>query len=329
MTKTVLFTFFVLVATLVNAQTCKEVDLRPQLGPIQNQNGTDWCFAYPASDIVSFQLGQRVSPADIAVQYHRDWANRQLKYGLTTTEKLRQAREEEAINEMGGFVHYSIEATAPGGFCADEKINLNDLVAAKAAGDPFRFLDELNMNKFNYASAETVECYKFHMIQKLTPWNSFEEIEKIAKQNTLADVSGVMADQACGERIKPVPRIVVKTLEQAFDPVKKTSAVLSEPQTNQMNRTISSGKPVAIAVYLEKLKFFNSGDEKHQRHAMTIAGRKFNPATGKCEYILRNSWGPECESGWKPGVRCDRNSGYLFVDPDILEQAIYKAHYIE
>lgn len=328
MTKTAAFFSWVLFFPIFGiAQTCKEVDLRPKMGPIQNQNGMSWCFAYSASDIVSFHLGQRVSPVDIAVQYHRDWAKQQLKKRAVTPQRLREKRQAEALHEMAGPLDYAIEAAAPAGFCAAEKINLNDLAITGRAGVPFAFLDELNMNKFNYENAETTDCYKFQLIQKLTPWNSFEKIEKIAKENTLADVSGVMINQACGERIKPAKPMIVKKIENSYDPAKTSS--LTQTQRDQVNRVISGGKPVAILTYLEKLKIFSTGDEKNLQHAMTIVGKQFNPATGKCEYIVRNSWGPECDSGWKPGVRCDNNSGYLFVDTDLLEQATFAAYYIE
>ena len=308
------------------AESCADVDLRPQMGPIQNQDDTPWCYSFPASDLVSFKLGRKVSPIDIAVQDHRESQKTWFKYNITTPEILKKEREKNIAG--GGLIGTAIENAGKNGFCADEKIDINNMIDVDyGIKDAIFNLDQLNMKKFSYDTATKDDCEKFVQIRRLFPGiTSFKEIERIANENTLVDVAGDFSDKACGDRIKPAEPFVVKTLKATYVRDKPLE-LISQDQFRQMDNAITSGKPVGIAVFMEKLKTFKEGETMHIKHALTIVGKSVNPATGKCEYILRNSWGPECDDVYKSGVTCE--GGYLYVSEEILKDAVYMADYID
>jgi hypothetical protein len=55
-------------------------------------------------------------------------------------------------------------------------------------------------------------------------------------------------------------------------------------------------------------------------HASTIVGRQWNESSKQCEYIIRNSWGPNCDS-YPAGMRCE--GGYFWVTKDDLKQHVF------
>jgi len=62
-------------------------------------------------------------------------------------------------------------------------------------------------------------------------------------------------------------------------------------------------------------------------HASSIVGREFNYNTGKCEYILRNSWGSKnCTSPDDPYPCID---GHYWIPEENLSRAIYGVQYVE
>ena len=88
---TVVATFFVWAAICplalgINQEACKEVDLRPELGPIRNQGNIGWCYANGAADLAGFIYlkelkGVQVSAIDIAVAFNHFYRNSDIGEG--------------------------------------------------------------------------------------------------------------------------------------------------------------------------------------------------------------------------------------------------------
>ena len=65
-----------------------------------------------------------------------------------------------------------------------------------------------------------------------------------------------------------------------------------------------------------------------QRHSVIIIGRKLNPDSGKCQFILRNSWGTDCWQ-YKVGAKlsCDAR-GQPAVDADLLTDNVFRLNWL-
>lgn len=306
---------------LAQAASCDTVDLREKLGPIQNQDGTGLCYAYTTADIVSYKLGKQVSPVDIALQYvkRRD----DLMYRAEGQKYLNEISSERRKDIFhGGWVRYALKYSQDAGFCEDSKINSNDFRTKRELFRGLVNLNQLSMHQYNLSGADSSVCSKFAEIQKVFPGVSIADIQNTANNSNLMDVGANVADKACEPRFKSTTPMRFKNLsnEGARD------EILTSSQFNEIDNVLAKQQPVSISLKMDKLyNFGKSSIASQPRHAITLAGRKINPATGKCEYILKNSWGPECDRYYK--VRCER--GYMFVPEDIFKQVVYGADYIE
>lgn len=297
---------------------CSKVDLRPQFGPVTNQDGTGWCYAYAAADLVSFKLKKPVSPVDIALQNHRylDKSNQ------TAIDKA-QLR---GVNlGSGGFPDLSILTTQleAKGFCPDDKINVNDLKDYEL-NDKLVLYNNLVRDMKSKSKFNNSDCEQMENLLGLFPGLSLNDVEDIARNESTANAASSLAQKACQPRIVPQGYLMPKNVRNK-DSKKNTAKPLTRAQFNQIHRHLSPPKsaPAAITIRMEHFYDFGNGNSKHAIHAMTLVGRQRNPRTGKCEYIVRNSWGPECSASYKPSVRCE--SGVLFIPEEELRKATIAA----
>lgn len=307
---------------IAQAESCETVDLRDQLGPILNQDGTGLCYAYTAADIVSFKVGKRVSPVDIAMQYvkRRD----ELMYRKGLNSKYLNEINSDRKNDIshGGFVRYALSYSQEAGFCEDSKINSNNF---RTDRDLFRGLvnlNQLSLQEYSLNDSSTATCSKLSQIQKIFPGVTMADIQNTANQSNLMNVGAKIANEACEPRFKTTTPLRFKNLSNPG----ARNEILTNSQFNEIDSVLSKKQPLSISIKMDKIyNFGRSSISTQPRHAITLAGRKMNPATGKCEYILKNSWGPECDRYYK--VRCE--GGYVFVPEDIFKAQVYAADYIE
>jgi hypothetical protein len=59
-------------------------------------------------------------------------------------------------------------------------------------------------------------------------------------------------------------------------------------------------------------------------HASTVIGRRLNPKTNQCEYLIKNSWGNECPK--KSKIECI--DGNLWVEKDVLKNSLSAVSFI-
>jgi hypothetical protein len=48
---------------------CSEIDVRADLGDPRVQDGTSWCYAHSAADLLTEAVGKRISSYDLAITY--------------------------------------------------------------------------------------------------------------------------------------------------------------------------------------------------------------------------------------------------------------------
>jgi hypothetical protein len=317
-------TFIILALLAPNsfaAATCENIDLRDQLGPVLNQDGAGLCYAYTTADIVSFKFGRRVSPIDIALQYtkRRDeimWRGAGNKY----LNQVEDERQKDIFH--GGWVRYALQYSKEAGFCAYEKINSNEFVANRGLYKGLVNLNQLSLHQFNLNSASPAACGKFAEIQKIFPGVTIQELQDTANNSNVMNIGANVANDACNPRLKPTGPMNFRNLHNESSP----SEILTSSDFDEIDRVLNKKQPVSLSIFMDKIYSFGKSSVANQpRHAITLAGRKYNSKTGKCEYVLKNSWGPECDRYYK--VRCE--NGYLFVPEETFKSIVYGADYIE
>lgn len=316
------FLFLTLSLHYAKAGSCETVDLRDQLGPILNQDGAGLCYAYTTADIVSFKLGKRVSPVDIALQYVKRRDELMYRKGLNALylNEINNDRQDDIAH--GGFVRYALNYSQDAGYCDDSKINSNDFRTNRELFRGLVNLNQLSLQQYSLSNANSATCSKFAQIQNIFPGVTIADIQTTANQSNLMNVGAKLANEACEPRFKPTTPMRFKNLSNPG----ARDEILTSSQFNEIDRALSKNQPVSISLKMDKLYSFGRSSVSSQpRHAITLAGRRMNMATGKCEYILKNSWGPECDRYYK--IRCE--GGYVFVPEDIFQSVVYAADYIE
>lgn len=106
----------------------------------------------------------------------------------------------------------------------------------------------------------------------------------------------------------------------------RTRAVLDA----EFNKGIRKAYPVGIgycASILREGRGFKvkKWDENEcGRHASLVIGRRKDPKNaGRCQYLIRNSWGTGCGSYYSSDWECDGPMGSIWVDADTLGQATH------
>lgn len=64
------------------------------------------------------------------------------------------------------------------------------------------------------------------------------------------------------------------------------------------------------------------------RHMSVIVGRRANPVTRECRYLVRNSWGAGC-SGYTLELQKRCEGGYLWLTREELRQNLYGLTYLD
>ncbi|MBI3558003.1 MAG: hypothetical protein HY074_17200 [Deltaproteobacteria bacterium] len=58
-------------------------------------------------------------------------------------------------------------------------------------------------------------------------------------------------------------------------------------------------------------------------HASILIGRRYDPKSRKCQFLVQNSWGATCDEPYSSKWTCERATGKVWVDADELANNIY------
>ena len=62
-------------------------------------------------------------------------------------------------------------------------------------------------------------------------------------------------------------------------------------------------------------------------HASLVIGRRKDPDSGKCQFLVRNSWGTGCDGYRQAGWDCEH--GNIWVDEAALKVNLTEVYYLE
>lgn len=303
---------------------CNPIDLRKTMGPVMNQSGIGWNFAYTAGDLISFRLGKKISPIDLSVQFFKKTDS------LIRNNRADILRDDVAIaqrlNSLTAAQIKSVLAdSAEIGLCLDEKINLNGSSFNKDIFESLQNLNQLGAREIYVGKINADNCKKTKKLENIFPGVDIFELKNIAAQNTVIEMTDASLSQFCQSRIRPTVDLKYGNINN--EDVHLQSHVLSSQQFQRMLAVLEKNQPVGLSLIMDDIFELGGGDEirKNARHTMTLVGRRPNKETSSCEYILRNSWGPECYKDYK--VKCE--DGNLYVDEKIMRKSVVSADFIE
>jgi hypothetical protein len=323
-----------------DADNCGPIDRRAQLPPVRDQGSLGWCYAYTAADLISYELDLNISPVDIALSYNREvnidafrtswnqtrgWLNRLMLMNNGDAPSKGARPLVKILNHLvlsyspesmrdAGWTSRAIEAAQLRGFCAEEDLTLagqeeTDLVhvISQYRGLFTSYLEYVeengestlpeyicSLNKNPYASL--VETLGLDIIS--------DAIENRFDQDLFLE----LAHNLCENRH-----------DRIFTPINERLHEASTAQKiERIDQVLDSGSILGIAYNVEMLTH-----SPGEYHASSVVGRRFNPASLQCEYLVRNSWGEACNY-----QHYDCEDGHIWVNQERLSAFVDQIDYI-
>ena len=271
---------------------------------VRNQDSVGWCYAFTASDLLSFKLGKRISAVSLyssGQEIENDIADKSSGNGGDIRSSI-----EDYINKKGGLC---LEEDLPSNdfkFCVDQRYNdfLNNLLTVVREK---RLDQEINRNK----------CFG-NDLESAFPGANISLIKNHMNRFGTRKLVEFLYDQQCKKlSFKGIKLNVV---------AQNTSRFQKDFIMKSLDDSISRGEPAGIGYDYNKI----NAEAGEGGHASLVVGRRTNPETGSCEYLVRNSWGKNCEQKEGPGLTCHKNcdgngcrySGHFWVSDSRLKDSI-------
>lgn len=314
----------------LDERDCTMVDVSKPLGPVRDQGNIGWCYANVAADLLTFRYqkelgGQQASAGYVALIFNQYTMN--------------------APNEDAGYVTPSILFSQYHGMCPQalqEKAlkhspfktirdQINALVALKITYD---------RRKQDPSNEDVLKIIKIYRRSKsYINLLSDEQLFRLLDTSSVRTFPRLLADKLCQKyKVKVKPDLNIRFqigflegwrhilptifMRNPFEQVKKlgTTDLISEIHEELENRNI-------VAVGYNAHIFYKVGSKEYNNaslHSSSIVGRRWNSASRKCEFKLRNTWGKNCVAYTNPELKnkCDKKSGYLWLPETLLSQSI-------
>jgi len=272
------------------------------LNNVRDQDTVGWCYAYSASDLLSFRLKKVISAVSL------------YDSGQTIAKDI-------ATDEgKGGYIDESITKFLNNnkGLCLEKNLPSSDFAFCTHTRyvDFLRSLLRHSERGFNQGSLDDLFCMNQN-IGLAFPGMGIDRVR------SLANVYGKdqLLERLFKEQCKELAFQDFKAQPQVFNNTRYTvDTILSK-----INEQLNKGDIAAVAY-----KYHLISPERNGDHASVVVGRRFNKESNKCEFLVRNSWGKACSQKEENGVSCHKNcdgngcrySGHFWVAEDRFKTAL-------
>lgn len=291
--KLFLILFILLSSSAYALDNCSPVSIDTKFMPKNNNQGDlNWCFAWASTDLISYYEQEQLSAYDFASQY------------LYKLSKYSDSNEVKNLTSVGGDVSQALILVLKSkrGLCLEKDTDYADGDWEKVS----KMLIELGDPD---TKIKTVICEKGY--QKSEPFNDMSKtVVKILDQLSSNRKLSALMDVSCIQRYKfknkyGVGSVKIENASPAYI-MKKLDALLDSntPATANYDSNMIVNGPDYKKVTID--------------HASTVIGRRFNPETKQCEYLLKNSWGDGCPR--KETFKC--SDGNYWIPADTLKNNI-------
>ncbi len=294
-------------STPVNPGKCSEVMIENEavnLNNVRNQDSVGWCYAYTAADLMSLKLNKKISAVSL-YNSGQDIAN-DIK---------------DRNSEFGGDIENSLESyiTKKGGLCLEEDLPSSD----------FKFCTSIRYNEFLQNLLNTVRENRFEDelrnnkcfgsdLQAAFPGANISYIKGHIGRFGQRKLFEAIYDQQCAKLSFKGIKVNAVTVA--------TTRVNADVVMNALSEQLSKNEAAGIGYNYNSL----NGEEGMGGHGSLVVGRRKNPETGACEYLVRNSWGKNCEQKEGTGLSCHKNcsadgcrySGHFWASEERLKKSI-------
>lgn len=265
--------FFLLIVTMLSAhaERCSSVDLRntpggKAMGPVRNQGRMPWCSAYVLSDMLSFKNRECYSPLSLGINYTSgDRGNLWEQVTAVTS-----GRNMVMSNHWYNFSRmYRGNVGKP--ICLEKDLPSNDSGAHNTAD----LITRVGQIRNDLGMFGTCTQDQINVVKGLFPNLSPREIQVIMGTTFATNIHEFLMRSNCARNQRTFPRFEPQYTENL----------------NMIDTQLSAGKLVTISYSSDVLKHPQPPPNKGG-HVSSVVGRRMRE--GKCEYLVRNSWGRGC-----------------------------------
>lgn len=278
---------------------CSVVDLRSKLPPVRNQDSVGWCYAFATADFLSFKTGFEVSAIDLATNYatyKMPLADRDFNYSETNA------------NIMGGQPDVLVGYALNFGVCK-EKDSPSEYFSENI--DTKKYIQNIESKSSSLKNKPSSEFIRKCSQDKTLP---FDEIRKVLKSTEPQNIIYSLNEQRCKNK-----KVTLNYPDYLRVHKEVSSKYKKEDLISSIDQQFDRKQPSLIT--------YDTGflyqERQFSPHAVLAVGRRFNPQSKKCEFLIRNSWGESCslyEGKYAKASHCD--NGHLWVPREELHQNI-------
>jgi len=233
----------------------KNITIRGKiLGNSRNQGAAPSCYSQPAADMATKAYGKKISAAYIAVKYQLD-----------------QGADVGKIFSAGGSTSDAFNSANKDGFCLDENFRMDDSGSTSFADIHMKLSGPLAAQ--SALTADQMDGI-FKDVHTIMPHLSKDDYTTIYQNSTPKNLYTNLMTKACA----PLVKLDAKAMRVQPGSINEFRAAL--------DKRIDQGELMSYSTVYGCV----APDAVGGVHEIAVVGREWRD--NKCQYILRNSWGP-------------------------------------
>lgn len=306
-----LFCGYLFSKSIFACDTSKDIDLRNKFCKQRNQDTIGWCYAFAASDLLTFQIHKdkgtkncdhTVSAIHTANLYNKSDPEQRQAF----KNALQNLSDEQPVAEVvpeGGFAYDAMKLLYKNGYCLESEISSQDFKWPENFQGGQENLRKIFYSIYKNKFEEQPFCAVENQLNALFPKLFLSQIQDIYENYSAENLMTKLEKAACANPQIPSRRSVVRYDRTKNDkdlwfrdeynvgknPSESTTTSRSKIE-KVIDTVLANESPVAISIPYTLLSNVEG------MHALNIVGKKMNCETGEYEYILRNSEGDSCDS---------------------------------
>ena len=291
---------------------------------VRNQDGLGWCYSYVAADLLSYKTGKKISAIGLVRPgiYFDIVIPRERISGFTAKKTLEFVKNQKNL-------------------CLESEINSSEyLISRDNKISPTLYLHDIlsDIQKIYQEGREVIRqnivadeknlptrCLSSKSMQRLNeifPGVTCKTVLEIVSTYTKQGFLDQLIRKSCQSFKVPKFEAVTTYNTEYF--------IFDKDLVKDIDQALESKTIAGIGYNYARI----TNMKGEANHASLVVGRRLNPKTKQCEYLIRNSHGKNC-SARNPESRCDtscandfnkncqRENGYFWVTKRLLQEMTY------
>lgn len=296
---------------------CRDVDVRnfqetPEKRDFfrraRHQSDTGWCYAYAASDILTDLYSYPVSAFAIAMQYNSE---------LTPLD--------QSWRTLGQWIGGWDEILPSGGLVSEAVLSsLHEDLQCRESVIPSDAFGRSSFNRYATDLSRSYERVVASVGRPGFPGSVGMTVERLRMlfPTAVPETLRVQVEKSAAngeDLVALLARIKTVLCSVGLRPTRRGPRLMSESTFNGrpmslIRRAFASPRPRPVAILMDSDYVYTEESAKWWPslvgdHYSVIVRQRWNPSLGRCEYLIRDSFGTDCRQYRASDVRCECQDG--------------------